>query len=605
MRRTAAGRRYAPWLAAVVWLAAGVPASGAAPAEACAILVSPRDVSLDGTFRVLAASGTPYPDAAWELHGPGFVLPGSRPRRGGGPPYWWSAEFKVSRPGEYEVSLVSRGKPLAGRSLTIPSAAPPPAGGTGVWPIERGWDRGEEDLYAAWIEALFQEDDEGASWPALQDVLRDARRNILYDRLGLGEDDPDGRAALELRPDCADNPFFLRAYFAWKLGLPFGFRECTRGSLSRPPRCDRWITNADGASAGGPLRAFRSFLGRIMNAIHSATGRTALADEETDLYPVALDRPSLRPGTVFADPFGHTLVLVRWLDQTRDRPGRLLAVDAQPDGTVGLRRFWRGNFLFATSEVVGEPGFKAFRPIVLDGGRLRPLRNAEIRGAAAAAPFSLEQKAMAPDLFYDRMDRLINPEPLDPAGAWRDLVTALHEQCLARVLSVANGEDYLKAHPGEVIPMPTAPSAVFLTIGPWEDFATPNRDMRLLIAMDAVLDFPARFRKAPDRFRLPVGKDPDRMMAELTALYRDWTRELSIRYIRSNGAERVLTLEEILNRREDFEMAYNPNDCIEIRWAEPEGGPESSSCRRRAPAAQREWMKALRPWFAKRLHPAG
>ncbi len=50
--------------------------------------------------------------------------------------------------------------------------------------------------------------------------------------------------------------------------------------------------------------------------------------------------------------------------------------------------------------------------------------------------------------FYLAMERLINPEPLDPEEALADLVQALHEQLLVRVKSVANGEAYLKSHPG-------------------------------------------------------------------------------------------------------------------------------------------------------------
>jgi len=594
-------RRF--FMAGLLAVSAAFSAGAVDPADSPAVLVSPRLTVLDGTVRVLAAGPAPLPDAAWELRGPDFVLAGSRPRNGGGPPFWWSAEFKLGRPGDYAILLKSRGKTVVEQSLSVPGGDPRAGGDRAVWPIERSWDGEAEDLYAAWIDALFRDGDERSSWKALHDVVRDSGRNLLFNHLGLGEDEPAGRDPLTLRPDCADNPYFLRAYFAWKLGLPFGFHECSRGWLGRAPRCDRWITNAAWPSPGGPLRAFRSFLGGVMNAIHSASGRTALDDDATDLYPVALDRTSLRPGIVFADPYGHTFVIVRWLDQTPERPGNLLAVDAQPDGTVGIKRFWRGNFLFATAGVVGEPGFKAFRPIVLDNGRPRLLRNDEIAAGRPAARFSLEQKGMASDLFYERMDRLINPEPLDPAGALRDLLAALHEQLLVRVRSVANGEDYFKSHPGAVIPMPASGPAVFLTMGPWEDFATPNRDMRLLIAMDAVLDFPDRFRRSPDRFRRPKGTDPDRQLAELLALRETLTRGTTIRYGGSDGSERVLTLAEILARREAFEMAYNPNDGPEIRWGAPEGGAEYDACRRRAPSGQRERMRALRRWFAERRHP--
>jgi hypothetical protein len=59
-------------------------------------------------------------------------------------------------------------------------------------------------------------------------------------------------------------------------------------------------------------------------------GQTALAGDETDMYPVLLRRGALWPGTIYADPYGHTLVIVKWVAQTDINPGILFAVDAQP-----------------------------------------------------------------------------------------------------------------------------------------------------------------------------------------------------------------------------------------------------------------------------------
>ena len=128
----------------------------------------------------------------------------------------------------------------------------------------------------------------------------------------------------------------------------------------------------------------------IMNGVHSGTARTAFTNESADYYPVPLTRSALRPGVVFADPYGHTLILVRTIPQTSDSPGVLLAVDAQPDKTVAIKRFWKGNFLFNTNakEVIGEPGFKAFRPIVGNTGKLRLLKSDEINANPGFVSFS-------------------------------------------------------------------------------------------------------------------------------------------------------------------------------------------------------------------------
>ena len=81
-------------------------------------------------------------------------------------------------------------------------------------------------------------------------MMRDRSRNLLFNHLGLGEDE----MKMVLRPDCADLPYFLRAYFAFKMGLPFGFSKCTRGGGGKPPHCPQWfsIQNAEAARAPRP-----------------------------------------------------------------------------------------------------------------------------------------------------------------------------------------------------------------------------------------------------------------------------------------------------------------------------------------------------------------
>jgi len=216
---------------------------------------------------------------------------------------------------------------------------------------------------------------------------------------------------------------------------------------------------------------------------------------------------------------------------------------------------------------------------------------------------SLEQKDMAADEFYDRMERLINPEPLDPSSALAELVNAFHKQLLTRVLSVANAEDYIQAHPGAVIPMPASPAAVFQDLGLWEDYSTPNRDMRLLMALDVLLGFPEKAARSPQSFIWPKDTTPERMKQDLAELLARLSRDASIRYMRSDGRPQSLSIEEILKRGPAFEMAYNPNDAVEVRWGAPEGSAERAAAKRRAPKAQLQRMESLRRWFRSRLRP--
>jgi hypothetical protein len=567
-----------------------------------AILVLPKRPKPGETFRILATGGKNIRKARIIVSSPSGSLELLKSKTGNEMPLWRIDDFTGGSAGKYKAELFLSNKVISDLEFEIsPVAETRPAGV--VWKSLRGWDSRSESIYSAWINALFNDCDENASWPSLHEVTQNQNQNFLYNYLSMGEDDPDRKTTVIMQPDCADNPFFLRAYFAWKLGLPFGYHICDRGSLSHSPKTGQLITNEISSSKTDPVMAFNAFLRRVADGVHSGTARTALEDENSDYYPVPLEREALHPGIVFADPYGHTLVLVGRVPQTNDRPGLLFAVDAQPDGTVGIKRFWKGNFLFNTSGVVGEPGFKAFRPVYLNGGVQYPMRNKELAKAAGLIPFSLQQRKMESDIFYRTMERLINPKPLDPETALLGLIQALHEQLMVRVTSVANGEAYFKLHPGAVIPMPSSAAGIFQAGGQWEDFSTPNRDLRLLIAMDAVLGFPDLVARSPEDFNVSKLASAEQVRKKLQSVLEQKVSELSISYIRSNGSLQKLTVGEILKRRDAFEMAYNPNDGIEIRWGAPENSDERSTCRRHTPSNQLEKMRSVRTWFSKRLHP--
>ena len=567
-----------------------------------AMLVSPENPRPGQAFRVLVARGRNIQKSKLEVNGPSGSIESTKSRNGDGLPFWRIDEFKSVSVGKYHVSLL-KGHTIIGQMDFTVSAQPSQSASQSVWKTIRGWDAGTEEMYSAWINALFYDADERSSWTALQEVTRNHDRNFLYNYLSLGEDDPNGQNTVLMQPDCADCPFYLRAYFAWKLGLPFGYHLCDRGGIGRSPKTGSWITNESSISQTNPTHKFNAFIRMVMNGVHSGTARTALKDENADYYPVPLSADALRPGVVFADPYGHTLTLVHRVAQSGDTPGMLLSVDAQPDGTVGIKRFWKGNFLFTTTDVIGDPGFKAFRPIVVKSGKPHLLKNAELNASHGLIPFSLQQKGMDGNIFYHTMERIINPKPLDPETALLDLVQAIYEQLTVRITSVANGEEYMKSHPGAVVPMPGSTTGVFQAGGQWEDFSTPNRDLRLLIAMDAILDFPDKIIRSPDDFKLSMMQSAAHAKKNVQALLDKKLSELSITYTRTNGSPQKLTMGEIIKRKDAFEMAYNPNDGVEIRWGAPENSVERSTCKRHVSANQLAKMQSVRVWFQKRLHP--
>jgi hypothetical protein len=317
---------------------------------------------------------------------------------------------------------------------------------------------------------------------------------------------------------------------------------------------------------------------------------------------VPLSQETLRPGTVYADPYGHLLVLARRLPQSGDEAGVFFAVDAQPDGTVARKRFWRGNFLFAQDPALGGPGFKRFRPIVRDkNGTLRRLTNDEIAKDPQYGDFSLDQSKLAVEDFYDRMDDVMSPAPLDPLRAIKEAITALDEQVHARVTSVENGRKFQISGRKDA-DMPEGPS-IFETTGAWEDFATPSRDLRLLIALDVVRTFPERVVRRPERYAMPQGKSVAAVKAELESVLASELAARKFSYTRSDGSAWTLALKDVIDRAAALEMAYNVNDCVELRWGAPEKGDEASTCKRRAPQPQRAKMTEYRTWFHERRRP--
>lgn len=507
----------------------------------------------------------------------------------GGPP--WSLHGIINRPeaGTYRVDALRGSQVAACAEMTID-------GGPG----DRGsgdWDLPARALYAVWVERLFDDPPEQSlNFASLAPVLADPRRNFLHNYLAATDDN-----GLVLEPDCADLSYILRAYFAWKLGLPLSYRACNRGSASSPPRCDAPLV--DGTLAGTPASAgtFSTLSRQIMNTVHSGSGRTALADEATDYYPLPLQRSALWPGTLYADPYGHTMVIVKWVPQTPSRGGMLLAVDAQPDNSVSRKRFWEGTFLFADTPSAG-PGFKTARPLVRSGNAWQPASNTELSGAARAQPYSGEQAMLSADDFYARMERLINPSGLDPASAYEETLTALMEQLRTRVGSVDRGEAYMAKQGGQVMSMPQG-GAIFETTGPWEDYATPSRDMRLLIAMKVLEGLPERVRRYPELYRLR-GESPDQAAARIRALHAQRIEERTIEYSRTDGSPWRLSVAEIYARRSALEAAYNPNDCVEQRWGAAPDSQENATCARRAPPDQQARMESYRPWFRDTRRPS-
>ena len=331
-----------------------------------AVLPSPLTPWRGAPLRVIFAAEKPL-DGELSLIAPdGSVAARSRERHGG-PPYFWFAEVKSPAAGTWRATLTRDRAPAGCGTITRDIAVradepPPPSAAAGsVWPLRNAWSRATENLFSAWIEKLFDAPlDEEPSWPALHVVLRDRSRNFLFNHLGLGEDEMKMVLASRLRRPAVFPARLFRVQDGAAVRLlevlarrrrpgaalpavvqhsePRSAPPCRRVSRNRPsaPRDPSNARAPSGASPRAPAQAagacggVRPIFADVADAVHSGSGRTAAADNNTDYYPVSLKQDTLRPGTVYADPYGHVLMIVRRVAQSAARPASFSPSTASP-----------------------------------------------------------------------------------------------------------------------------------------------------------------------------------------------------------------------------------------------------------------------------------
>ena len=188
-------------------------------------------------------------------------------------------------------------------------------------------------------------------------------------------------AGMHFYADCADLPYMLRAYYAWKNGLPFSYstavtplgfskdiRYTARGNLVASRR--------DLVEAG--LDARRAIPG-IVDTISSAHYRyppSYVGRLLPDHYPVKISRESIKPGTVIYDPNGHVAVVYKVTPE-----GRIHYIDTHPDNSLTRGVYGKA---FARSTPAMGAGFKRWRPLTLVGAVQRP--DGSCTAAASGSP---------------------------------------------------------------------------------------------------------------------------------------------------------------------------------------------------------------------------
>jgi hypothetical protein len=195
---------------AVLLSAGGVRAQGASAGceevGEIAVLPAPLSPWTGAPLRVIVAAEKPVA-AELTLTGPDGSVAAKSHDREGGPPYYWYAEVAAPAAGTWHATLTLDEAPAGcspiSRDVAVGTRKPagPQETSGSLWPIHNSWNRETENLYSAWVAKMFDGPlDQELSWKTWDGPLHDPTRNMLFNYLGLGEDN----VLPGLRPDCAD-----------------------------------------------------------------------------------------------------------------------------------------------------------------------------------------------------------------------------------------------------------------------------------------------------------------------------------------------------------------------------------------------------------------
>ena len=401
---------------------------------------------------------------------------------------------------------------------------------------------------------------------------------------------------LYFKADCADLPYFLRAYYAWKRGLPFAYEASVapvghsrdmRYSASGNEVLERNVVTTGSTTGPELLARMRDSISSAMYRIHPTREKPI----EPDHYSVALSPKAIHAGTVIYDPNGHLAIVYKI-----ESDGRIRYIDAHPDNSL-TRGTYDQRFVRARPGM--GSGFKNWRPIefigatrdasgALRGGRLVAAKDADLPDYSveqfygngherpsdsnwSSGPFTLGKERLD---YYDYVRAQMAGGSLhfNPVDEVRNMVRSncddLHYRADAVNMALAIGIQN-QAHP------PRLPINIYGTEGDWEIYSTPSRDARLKTAF-------AELRIQVERFvRLHAKHDPkivyrgNDLVGDLIATYDHETAACSVSYIRTDRS--VVTLSYEQARQRLFRLSFDPYHCVELRWGA--AGNEGLTCR--------------------------
>lgn len=226
-----------------------------------------------------------------------------------------------------------------------------------AWPARRVWNDQAETEFGQFVTAIGRGVSEHRCG-TLSRCLNNPRINPLHVA---------SRRPLNLHADCGDVPYTLRAYFAFRQGLPFVWARDTVGhgrdrryrSSVRPAGLRRWTD----------YRTPRALFNALASDVDSGFYRMGPEVAGSDTYPTRVDRHSVHPGTVYYNPNGHVLIVWRV-----DPDGQVHMIDGHPDNSMSARTL---TDRYPGGSRSDGGGFRNWRRVAVQG-EVRQALNSEI-----------------------------------------------------------------------------------------------------------------------------------------------------------------------------------------------------------------------------------
>ncbi len=458
---------------------------------------------------------------------------------------------------------------------------PPPVNAGELWRITRTeWSDADESGYARFVQTIGR-----STCSTLESCL------AISGNPYFSPNDP------EFTGDCADMVYVLRAYYAWKNGLPFTYQNAmrtfdgAREDLRYSANGNRVAGRRD-AIGQAPIKA-GPFIARIGGEVSTAMFRTHPDNGDSaphdDFFPVAVNREAVRPGVLAYDIYGHVGIVYDILDD-----GRVLLIASHPDRSV-TRTTYGPNFLRSKPDL--GAGLKGWRPIRLEGARL--MADGHYIGGR-------DRAAKNEEIPHYSMEQFLGNRP-DPNGDWRygdfvagdrsvdyydfvrrklagpgfrynpvtELRNGMQTVCgAARDRKVAVERAVSAGFPKQKHPERLPPN-IYGTYGPWEGYSTPSRDARLKVS------FIELKRTMKEFFDLVAGGDltsvhyeGEDLAGDLWTAYIEEKEACTYTYWRSDNSRVRLNLGHLQDRL--WELSFDPFHCAERRWGA--SGPEFQTC---------------------------